>query len=373
MLAHHSTENYNVAASEAAKLARTKFEAEIARGKNRAMAVIEQVETQIPVDRVVNNKALNFRVEMSALKVQLGGKTEVVEGFHRNALAQAAERVGMPLVYIDKLMTKGDWGRELVAENLNELYHNSEAARYLTRSVNGEVRGFLSNAYRRMDSRPILEAFVGAAQKVGAIPVDGYALDTKVMLKAVLPMIFEPVPHEVMLFGVAFETSDFGNGKLSIRSFVDRLWCTNRAISTDDLAKVHIGGRLTEDMDLSHHTYELDTKTMASAAKDVVRKSLGAGNVNLFLEGIKRANEQKIEGRAISDFLKAQKLTKVEQEKVIEAFNSPEVEMLPAGMTTWRMSNAISWIANTQVEDEERKIDLMKIAGTAIDFKRKTA
>lgn len=145
MLTHHSSETYNVAASQAAKEARTKFEAEIARGKDRAVAVIEQVETQIPVDRVVNNKALNFRVEMG-----VGGKADVLEGFHRNALAQAAERAGMPLVYIDKLMTKGDWGRELLAENLNELYHNGETARYLTRSVNGEVRGFLSNAYRRM-------------------------------------------------------------------------------------------------------------------------------------------------------------------------------------------------------------------------------
>jgi len=373
MLTHHSNQDYNVAASEAAKLARSKFEAEINRGKTRAAAVIEQVETQIPVDRVVNNKALNFKIVMGDLKVQLGGKTELVEGFHRNALNQAAERAGIPVTYIDKLMAKGDWGRELVAENLNELYHNGEPARYLTRSVNGQVRGFLSNAYRRMDARPILESFIGAAQKVGAVPVDGYALETKIALKAVLPYIFEPVPHEVMLFGMMFETSDFGNGKLSIRSFVDRLWCTNRAIGTDDLAKVHIGGRLTEDMDLSRQTYELDTRTMASAARDVVRKSLSAPSVNLFLEGIKQANEQKIEGRAISDFLKQHKLSKGEQDAVVEAFNSPEVEMLPAGQTAWRMSNAISWIANTKVEDEERKLELMKIAGVAIEPRKKAA
>jgi hypothetical protein len=370
MLTHHESADYNVSASQAAKEARSKFEAEIERGKTRALAVIEQVERQVPVDRVVKNSALNFRVDMGKLKVEFkSGKAHVLQGFHRNALAQAAERAGMPLVYIDKLMEKGAWGRELVAENLNELYHNGEPQQFLTRSVNEEVRGFLSNAYRRMDSRPILEAFVSAATRLGALPVDGYALDTKIALKAVLPYIFEPVPHEVMLFGMMFETSDFGNGKLCIRSFVDRLWCTNRAIGSDDLAKVHVGARLTEDMELSRQTYELDTRTMASLVNDVAKKSLGPGSVNHYLEGIKQANEQKIEGRAISDFLRKHKLTKFEEDAVTKAFNSADVEMLPAGQTTWRMSNAISWIANTQVADEERKLELMKIAGTAVDFK----
>lgn len=369
MLTHLDSADYNVAASAAATEARSKFEAQIERGKSRAIAVIEQINTQIPTDRVVNNRALNFKVDMGALKVQFrNGQQEIVEGFHRNALGQAATRAGIPIAYIDTLMEKGDWGRELIAENLNELYHNHEPAKYLTRSVNGEIRGFLSNAYRRMDSRPIVDSFVSASQAVGAIPLDGFALDTKVAIKAVLPYIFEPVPHEVMIFGISFETSDFGNGKLSFRSFVERLWCTNRAIGTEDLSKVHIGTRLTEDLELSQKTYDLDTRAMASLATDLVKGALGPGSVNRFMEGIKLANEQKIDGRQISDFLKKHKLTKDEQGKVIEAFNSPDVEMLPAGQTHWRMSNAISWIANSTV-DEERRLDLMKVAGAAMDGK----
>ena len=56
-------------------------------------------------------------------------------------------------------------------------------------------------------------------------------------------------------------------------------------------------------------------------------------------------------------------------EAVVDAFNSPEVEMLPPGNTTWRMSNAISWIANTKVEDEGRTLEVMKVAGAILDGK----
>jgi len=70
----------------------------------------------------------------------------------------------------------------------------------------------------------------------------------------------------------------------------------------------------------------------------------------------------------VMGFLK-KNLRKGEVDAVVEAFNSPEVEMLPPGSTTWRMSNAISWIANTKVEDEGRKLEVMKVAGAMLDGK----
>ena len=73
--------------------------------------------------------------------------------------------------------------------------------RFLLRSVNGEVRGFLSDRFRRLDSRPIVDSFARVCQGVGALPVEGYVTDTKMALKAILPQVFEPVRHEVMAFG----------------------------------------------------------------------------------------------------------------------------------------------------------------------------
>jgi hypothetical protein len=371
MLMHHNGQDYEVAASQAAAEARAKFEAQIERGRSRTMAVIEQINTQIPVDRVVPANRLSFTVEGEEIQVTFPDREHTVEGFHRHAVSQAAARGEIPLSYIDKLMARGQWGKELVAENLNRVYQNfpttGSGSKILTRSVHDEVRGFLSDAYRRLDSRPIVEQFIGAVHNFGAIALDGFALETKIAIKAVLPMVFEPVPFEVMIFGVALENSDFGNGALSLRTFVERLWCTNRAISTEDLRKIHLGARLGEDLQLSQKTYELDTLTMASAANDIVTRSLSAGSVNQFMDTIRKANEEKIEPVRVKEFLKKH-LTKGEAEKVVEAFNSPDVEMLPPGNSNWRLSNAISWIANGLEED--RKLEVMKVAGAVLDPKR---
>jgi hypothetical protein len=48
--------------------------------------------------------------------------------------------------------------------------------------------------------------------------------------------------------------------------------------------------------------------------------------------------------------------------EAIRAVESQDTYNLPAGITKWRFSNAISWIAG-QTKDEEKKLDLMKIAG----------
>lgn len=370
MLIHHNGQDYDVAASEAAKEARGKFEAQIENGRNRALAVLNQIEAQLPVDRVVPAKSLKFTVEGEELQITFPDAGRTQEGFHRHAVSQAASRAEMPLSYIDKLMGKGQWGKELVAENLNQLYANtSPKTRVLTRSVNDQVRGFLSDAYRRLDSRPIVDQFIAAVQAFGGIPLDGFALETRIAIKAVLPMVFEPVPNEVLIFGVALENSDFGNGALSLRTFIERLACTNRMISNEDLRKIHLGARLGEDLGLSERTYLLDSQTMASAVNDIVTKSLSAESVNGLLENIKMANEQKIQPAQMQEFLKRH-LSKEEAGRVIEAYNSPEIEMLPPGNTTYRMANAISWIAN-QTKDEDRRLDLMHVSGLVLDPPKK--
>jgi hypothetical protein len=182
-----------------------------------------------------------------------------------------------------------------------------------------------------------------------------------------LDMVFEPVPNEVMAFGVSLENSDYGDGALSLRAVLMRGWCTNLAMMEETLRKVHLGARLREDLQLSQRTYELDSETMASAVRDLVQKVLNPGSVNEYLSLIKQANDQKLDGWNVKDFLR-KNLTKGEGEAVIEKFNSADVELLPPGNTKWRMSNAISWLAG-QTKDEHRQLEISKVAGLVIKGK----
>lgn len=369
MLVHHGTQEYNVAASAAADAARAKFESQIERGKERATAVLNQINEQQPVDRIVKGSALNFIASAEdGVLIRYPGDAHGTERIHRHALGQAAARVEIPLGYIDKLADrKAAWANELIAHNLNHLFHNTNGSKYLTRSVKGEVRGFLSDSYRRLDSRPIVEAFIQAVQSLGAIPLEGYALETKIALKAALPLVFEPVPNEVMIYGVALENSDFGNGALSLRSWIERLWCTNFAIASEDLRKIHLGARMTEDLKLSQRTYDLDTQTMASAINDLVNRTLSGDAVNQYMGLISKANEEKLEWGKAREFLK-KNLLKGEVDAVTEAFNGADIEMLPPGNSNWRFSNAISWVAGNKIENEERKLELMKVAGKVLEW-----
>src|SRR5262249_45076778 len=154
--------------------------------------------------------------------------------------------------------------------------------------------------FRRLDSRPLLDAFVGALTKYGARPVDGFALQTKMNVRAILPYVFEPFPGEIMAFGAQLSDSDFGDGKLTLSGFVLRMWCTNLATTEDVLSQIHLGKRLSDSVHFSQKTMELDTAAMASAVNDCAGHVLGAPAVNNYLALIKKANEEKIEPQQIT-------------------------------------------------------------------------
>lgn len=362
-LYHHDSRDYHTAATDAARFARDKLERMIGEGQAKARQVITDITQQVPRDRVVKGNALQFGYEGGEdLVITVPGESR--ETLHRNAFTQVLGRAGIPTAFARNLEQRGNgWAHELMAHNLNTIYRHS-TDRHLLRSLDGSLRGFLSDRYRRLDSATLVDSFAQGMQAVKAVPVEGRMLDTKVFLKAMLPVVYEPVPNEIVAFGLQWENSDFGNGAHNLRMFVLRLWCTNYAIGSEGIRQIHIGKRLSEDMEFSQKTYDLDTQATASAIQDVVRGSLSEERVQLFLNGIKEAHEEKIDPKvAIADLRK--RLTKGEVDKVVEVFNSPDVENLPAGNSRWRLSNALSWIAG-QTEDPEKSLEFEREAGRLV-------
>lgn len=367
MLFHHDGRDANTAATEAAIFARAKFNRMLDGGQKKAQAVIERILSTQPVDRVVKARVIDFVPDEQGIFVQAGDSFR--EKLHPHALQQATSEAGVPWGFAQELLSaekntpEDAWGKALLAKNLKEIFEKVQAPadkKFLTRSVDQEVRGFLSDKYKRLDSRPLVEAFAEACAGVGALPIDGEATDTRVWVEAALPTIYEPVPNEVMIFGLKFGNSDFGRGALSVRAFCNRLWCTNKAITEECMRQIHLGRRLSDDMVFSEETYRLDTATSASAIRDIVKGALDAPKIEAFQGLIRRANEEKVSARDLAGWMK--KLNKSEAEKVEEAFNGPDVEMLPVGETKWRLSNALSWVAG-KIEDVERKVELQQMAG----------
>jgi hypothetical protein len=344
--------------------AKANLERIVTNGMANAGPVIQRVLDEVPTDSVVKASAMTFQVLSSG---QLYFGTSGNNWFaHQNALGQIVARAGVPMPYARSLAAGGDkhdgqmWRRDLLSHIMREHYSN-DPGRYLIRSVGDQARGFLSDRYRRLDSRPLLDSFVTACKAIDAVPYEGVATEVRTSVRAILPRVFEPVPGEFMVFGLSWHNSDYGAGTYSVNAFALRLICLNGMIGETSMKQVHLGRRLDENLEFSARTYALDTQTMTSATADIVKSVMGDRAIERRIEAIQAAHSQEMSAaqgmRSVSKVL-----TKSEQGRVKDAFDGPDVTMLPAGKTAWRFSNALSWVANT-TEDAERKLELQGLAG----------
>jgi hypothetical protein len=363
---HHDARDYHKAVAETEERFNGELQAIIAKGQASAANVIQKIQDEIPEDAILHSKQVKATVDSKAVGNGISRIVRLSEGewsrpLHNHALSQVAARTGVPELYVNRLMEK-DYGPDLLAHNLNTIFEKEQAERYLARTVKGEVRGLLSDKYRRMDSRPILEAFVAGCQSVRAVPVEGVGGDLRFEIKALLPIVFRPGGDEIVAFGIALSNSDFGCGALSVRLFCLRIWCTNYAKMEEELRKVHLGSRLGDEIQYSAETYRADTRAMALATRDIVKGVLGPAKVNAQVAMIEKAMESKIELKTALRELPKMGLLKGEVEAVEETFRTGGVEKLPPGDTTYRLSNAVSWIAKAATT-AERRMELEQTAG----------
>lgn len=325
---------------------------------------LQRVFQDVPEDALV--RADSFRVAADPSLYVTAPKT-YGSGIHPHALGQIAERAGVPLRYLrESVNSPEDWRRELGADIINRTMAHSED-RYLVRAVGGEIRGVLSDKFKRMDSRPSIECMITEAMKFGARISEVSALDTKLALKIVIPEMFEAFPGEFMLFGLEFRNSDYGDGAKEISAFLKRLICLNGMTREVAMRKIHIGGRLGEGIAYSDETQEANVRADALATGDTVRHLLAPVYRDTLVKGIRDANDRKVDAKARAEQLvKGGKLSKEEGKRAAEIFLTPDIEMLPPGQTVWRWSNTLSFMAGQSETDAYRRLDLERLAGDAL-------
>lgn len=369
---HHDQREYQVAVGETANRFQKQLNQAIEKTSGSALSVIEKVQREIPNDRYAHSQALEFAIDKGGAEPRLlmglrnpRAKGHFREPLHRHALNQVVERAGIPALYVTRLLER-PYGLELLVENLSTIYGREDDKQVLVRSVGEEVRGVLSNAYRRMDSGPIIEAFAKACQGVGAKPIEGVGGDLRWAVKAVLPKVFQPATRvgseELIAFGVELSNSDYGCGTLSVRVFMQRIICTNYATMEQAMREVHLGKRVgADDFEFSEKTIKLDTEAQVSKVQDIVRGILAPKRVNELVGRIGKALDERIDPKQAWAELPKLGLLKGEVEKVKELFNDAGVEVLPMGTSPARLSNAISWFAKSA--EPERRLELEVLAG----------
>lgn len=355
------------AASSRSDDIRTILQNKIQTGAKSALALIERIHTDVPRDQLAPAAAVKWQPTegpgRSALSVNVDG-TLLQPTEH--ALSQIAERAKIPALYLRGLTmpevngpTLAGWRPELAAHILREHYAHA-TGRMLVRSVRGELRGWLTDKYRRRNEARLVDTLAIEAANLGAIPIDGTATETQVSLKCILADLVQPLPGEWLAMGIDWRHSNFGNGANSVRAFVLRVRCLNGMTGEDYMREVHIGGRIAEDFEFSQRTYELNTETNVSAMRDIVRKTLGPAARESLIARIQDAGNRAMNATQLHNAIRV--LPKSQHKPIVDAFESLDVVNLPPGETAWRASNAVSWIAR-HVDDPELRLEMERKAG----------
>ena len=303
---------------------------------------------------------------------------DLLEGGVRNynignhAIKQVAEKLAIPGVYLTSLLYgKEEWQRTLAYGIMNTHNGWTDRSKVLIRSVGNEVRAFLSDQYRRLDSKKIFEAHIHEVYNNGATLSDGYMDETRVMIESLLPQPIElktDLNGTILLaFGTRLATSDYGDGALELRSFVMQGICLNGMVRESVLRAVHLGAKLPDNLALSQRTYDLDSETTASAIRDLTKNLYSTDIIKNRMLEVHTAAGIKIDpGRELKKL--AGRLFKGEQEEIgkILMNNNPN-DGVQGEATLWKLTQGITSYANREDVTARRRMELQEIAGSIMN------
>lgn len=296
---------------------------------------------------------------------------------HDNAIGQLADRMGIPQRYLRGLASGEPWAKQLAATLLNEHSGWTQRSRVLVITVGTQVRGVLSDSYRRLNSVEILTAFVQEAAQQGAVILDAYMNDTKIWAETILPTpLTVPTANngDVVIFaGARFSTSDYGDGAVDMRAFLLNGACLNGMVRESVMKQVHLGSKLPDNLQLSQQTYELDTKTTVSAVRDLTKGLFSKDNLMKKAIEIQGASEMEVDfEHELKRLTRDGGLLKQEGKEVEKILmrNDPE-DGVQGGATLWKLTQAIT--AHARELSPERSRELHELSGQLLNRVKVTA
>ena len=200
--------------------------------------------------------------------------TELIEPMTITGIAhrQIGTHLKIPAAYYDRMLS--DYP-ELLAENVNSWFQREPTQR-MVRTLDGTVRAFLSNRYRRIDNLDIAEIVLPVIQQMEDAYFESCQItDSRMYIKVVNKRLeAEVVPGDIVQSGVIISNSEVGLGSVNIQPLVYRLVCSNGMVVNDaQTRRTHIGrvNEADENFQLfSQETLAADDHAFAMKIKDTV-------------------------------------------------------------------------------------------------------
>ena len=226
-------------------------------------------------DFVADTRSLDFVTEdgVSVIHVNVGGKPETF-GVKEFAHQQIASRLQIPYRYYQKMQEKSP---HLLDNNVNVWFQQTPERRLL-RVMDGRVRAFLSDRYRRLDHLELCAAVLPVIHEMKGASIESCEVTESHMYLKVINkrMKAEVTVGDVVQAGFCISNSEIGMGSLRVEPLIYRLVCKNGLIVKDYAKKKYHVGRQVEGEENAYEIYSDETlaqddKAFFMKVQDIVR------------------------------------------------------------------------------------------------------
>lgn len=287
-------------------------------------------ELAIEITRQATAKR-DYLVDTELMSMSDDGKTFQVKGiedeFGINEIAhsQIGQYLEIPARYYNRMAAASP---DLLAKNVNHWLHiRAEPEKRMLRTLDGNLRAFLSDRYRRIENSQVAETVLPIIAKMDGAEVKSCEItDTKMYIKVVNPRIQSEVRvGDMVQAGIVISNSEVGRGSVSVSPLLYRLVCTNGMIAQDSgVRRYHIGRVNDADYDMGifqDETIEADDRAFLLKVRDAVNAAVDQAKFEAIVQQMRDAAEAKIEAKAVPKVVeltsKQYSITDCEHESVL--------------------------------------------------------
>lgn len=326
--------------------------------QERIGTVLAEIERRKSAKRDFVGDTRHFRAIDAEGQLALSLESETSAfGFSKNGKRQLAASLQIPKPFFDRLEGDNKHRGEL-ARLTTHLLH-TEPTNRLVRTLDGQVRAWLSPRYRTLDNADLFFLAADEFQRAGAEIWTARLTDDTFRLYAVAPGIAGEVERGGGIYkaqpdrhiaAVSISNSETGGGSLNVRPSTLREVCSNLNVFDESLRQVHLGRNRDEQGWISDETRRLEDKVLWAKVRDVIRTAF---NKERFEQVIAELNGAKRD--QIADPVKA-------VEAAVEATGLPQtsVDAIRAkfikdqDFTRYGLVQAITFQTHATDSDEEK-------------------
>ena len=303
----------------------------------------------------------------STLNLSLEGKSlnfTVGETAHQ----QIAARLNIPFRYYAKMQSDVP---DLLDQNVNR-WLNQNPERRMIRVLDGKVRAFLSDRYRRLDNLELCAAVLPVIQEMNGASIESCEVTpTHLYLKVVNRRVKAEVKvGDVVQAGFVVSNSEVGLGSLRVEPLVYRLVCKNGLICKDMAQKkYHVGRQVYLSDDSAYELYSEETiaqddKAFFLKVQDIVRAAVDEARFMLTVDKLREATQIPLKHEPVKSVeLLADKfqLTESERGDILRQL------FMGADSSRYGLVNAVT-AASKIAKTYERATDLERIGGEILSL-----